>query len=234
MTASVRRVVLFDFDGTLADTFPRVERMMPLLARELHFRDPGVDGIRRMREMPMRQVLSDLGISWWKVPLVLWRARWLLERDPEPVRLFPGVAQMLGALDGVGLEWGILTSNGASLVRSVLRREGAPEPGWLEAGLGLWGKTGALRSMARHLGVLPEHMVLVSDETRDAEAALAAGVPMVGVAWGYGAGEALAKAGTEIVFPDVESLRKWLLEDTRTEIAGLGAGRGLTDRSPTC
>lgn len=219
MTAPERRVVLFDFDGTLADTFPRVQRMMPRLARELRFRDPGVDGIRQMRSLPMRQVLSGLGISWWKVPLVLWRARWLLERDPEPVRLFPGVAPLLGALDEAGLEWGILTSNGAPLVRSVLRREGAPEPGWLEAGLGLWGKTGALRNMARHLGVLPEHMVLVSDETRDAEAALAAGVPMVGVAWGYGACEALDKAGTEIVFPDVESLRKWLLEDTRTENA---------------
>jgi phosphoglycolate phosphatase len=217
VTGTERRVVLFDFDGTLADTFPRVERMLPRLARELRFRDPGVDGIRLLRERPMRQVLSELAIPPWKVPLVLWRARTLLAADPEPVRLFPGVADMLGLLDEAGLEWGILTSNGASLVRSVLRREQAPEPGWLEAGLGLWGKSGALRRMARRLGVAPHRMLLVSDETRDAEAARAAGVPMVGVAWGYGAVQALAAAGTEIVVEDVESLRKWILEDTRTE-----------------
>lgn len=218
MTETARRAVLFDFDGTLADTFPRVARMLPRLARELRFRDPGVDGIRLLRERPMRHVLSELGIPTWKVPLVLWRARALLASDPEPVRLFPGVADMLGQLDEAGLEWGILTSNGAPLVRSVLRREKAPEPGWLEAGLGLWGKSGALRRMARRLEVAPDRMLLVSDETRDAEAARVAGVPMVGVAWGYGAVEALASAGTETVVADVESLRKWILEDTRTGI----------------
>lgn len=217
MTGTPRRVVLFDFDGTLADTFPRVARMLPRLARELRFRDPGVDGIRLLRERPMRRVLSELGIPAWKVPLLLWRARALLAGDPEPVRLFPGIADMLGRLDEAGLEWGILTSNGASLVRSVLRREKAPEPGWLEAGLGLWGKSGALRRMARRLDVASDRLLLVSDETRDAEAARIAGVPMVGVAWGYGTAEALAEAGTEIVFSDVESLRKWILEDTGTE-----------------
>jgi len=227
-------VVLFDFDGTLADTFPRVERLLPRLARELRFRDPGADGIRRLRAGSMRQILSELGISWWKVPLLLWRARWLLARDPEPVALFPGVAGLLGELDRRGIEWGILTSNGPSLVRSVLRREGAPEPGWLEAGLGLWGKTAALQRMSRRLGIPPAEMVLVSDETRDAEAAAAAGVGMVAVSWGYGDPKALETAGTEIVVPDVQALSLLLLGDTDPEKAPGGPAGTLADSSPTC
>ena len=202
--------VLFDFDGTLADTFPRVERLLPRLARELRFSDPGIDGIRGMRGLSMQQILSRLGISWWKIPLVLWRARSLLESDPEPVRLFPGIPELLTDLDNAGIEWGILTSNGLDVVRLTLRQNGAPEPGWLETGLGLWGKAKRLRRMARVLGMAPDRLLLVADETRDAQAARVVGVPMVGVGWGYNTEEALRESGVERVALGVPELREML------------------------
>lgn len=202
--------VLFDFDGTLADTFPRVERLLPRLARELHFEDPGLDELRRMRGLSMPQVLSRLGIRWWKVPIILWRARSLLESDPVPVELFPGIAELLMDLDKAGIEWGILTSNGLEVVRRTLRHNGAPEPGWLETGLGLSGKTGRLRRMARVLGTSPDHLLLVADETRDVEASRKAGVPMIGVAWGYNTADALRETGLDRIAKDVDALREML------------------------
>lgn len=205
--------MLFDFDGTLADTFPRVGRLLPRLARELRFRDPGPEEIRDMREMPIGRILSSLGIPGWKVPLVLWRARSLLASDPEPIALFPGVADLLGCLDARGVEWGILTSNSASLVRSTLRRARVPEPGWLEAGLGLAGKTSRLKRLARRLGVPRDGLLLVSDELRDVDASREAGVPMVAVAWGYGSPEALSRTGVAMA-SNVDALRAMLLDES--------------------
>jgi phosphoglycolate phosphatase len=202
--------ILFDFDGTLADTFPRVERLLPRLARELRFTDPGSDGIRQMRAWRMPRILSHLGIAWWKVPLVLWRARALLESDPVPVELFPGIVELLMDLDKAGIEWGILTSNGLEVVRRTLRHNGAPEPGWLETGLGLSGKAGRLRRMARVLGVSPDHLLLVADETRDVEASRKAGVAMIGVAWGYSTAQALVESGVDRIAKDVDDLRAML------------------------
>ena len=183
---------------------------MPRLARELRFRDPGPEGLRALRELPMRQVLSELGVAWWKVPMLLWRARVLLRREDDGIELFPGIAELLRELDGAGVEWGILTSNGHQLVRSALERAGAPEPGWLETGLGLGGKTPRLRRMARRLDVRPGELLLVSDELRDVEAARAAGVPMLAVGWGYSSPEALEHAGVKVV-GDVAALRDALL-----------------------
>lgn len=203
--------IVFDFDGTLADTFPRVERLLPRLARELRFRDPGPGGLQALRELPLRQILSELGIAWWKVPLVLWRARSLLAAEGGgTIELFPGIAGLLGDLDAAGMEWAILTTNGLPLVREALRRAGAPEPGRLEAGLGLSGKARRLRRLARILELAPEDLVLVADETRDVDAAREAGVSLVAVAWGYSTPEALERAGATRIVRDVEALRSAL------------------------
>jgi len=170
----------------------------------------------------MGQVLSQLGVAWWKVPLLLWRARVLLRREDDGIELFPGVAELLRELDGADLEWGILTSNGIDVVRSALARAGAPEPGWLETGLGLGGKTSRLRRMARRLEVRPDELLLVSDELRDVDAARAAGVPMIAVGWGYSSPEALERASATVV-RDVAALRKLLLPPP-VEVSGTYAG----------
>jgi phosphoglycolate phosphatase len=203
-------LVLFDFDGTLADTFPRAVRLLPRLSRELRFRDPGAQELAALREQGLRQILSVLGISWWKVPLLLWRARMLLRRDLEPIPFFSGVAELLNRLDAAGTEWGILTTNGIELVRRTLRENGAPEPGWLEAGLGLSGKADQLRSLSRRAGVALAEIVLVADECRDVEAARSAGVAMVAVAWGYNTAQALARAGAVRTARDVGELGEML------------------------
>ncbi|HXP91237.1 MAG TPA: HAD hydrolase-like protein [Fibrobacteria bacterium] len=216
--------VLFDFDGTLADTFPRVERLLPRLARELGFLDPGEEGVRALRGRNMRSILSHLGIPWWKVPLVLWRARALLEADPEIIPLFPGIVELLTDLDKAGIEWGILTSNGIDVVRRTLYQNGAPEPGWLEAGLGLSGKSKRIRRMAGRWGIPAGDLVLIGDETRDVDAARKAQVPMVAVTWGYNTADALREAGATRLAQDVGELRRILLGKADESEAGKEGG----------
>ncbi|MCB9496208.1 MAG: HAD hydrolase-like protein [Fibrobacteria bacterium] len=221
------RVVLFDFDGTLADTFPRVERLLPRLARELRFRCPPSGEIRDLRELPVGRILSSLGIAPWKVPLVLWRARALLAVDPEPISLFPGISELLGMLDAAEVEWAILTSNSPSLVRTTLRKSGVPEPGWLEAGLGLHSKAKLLRRMAERFGVERADLLFVSDETRDVDAARKAQVPMVSVSWGYSSPSALERAGAGEVIGTVVQLAARILAQP---VDLQDVGDGVTNR----
>lgn len=208
--------MLFDFDGTLADTFPAVVELLPRLARELRFRDPGPEGLQALRGLPTRRILSELRIAWWKVPLVVWRARALLRSRGGPVRLFPGVAGMLRDLDAAGTEWGIVTTNGLDTVREALRGGDAPEPGWLEAGVGLFGKRRRLQRMVQARGLDPSFVVLVADETRDLEAARSAGIPFLGVSWGYATPEVLRGAGTLDLVASVDDLRARLLTETES------------------
>jgi phosphoglycolate phosphatase len=204
-------VILFDFDGTLADTFPRMERLLPRVARELRFRVPSPEEIRALREMRLPQILADLRIPWWKVPLVVWRARALLACGPVPVELFPGIAELLHDLDGAGVEWGIQTTNGLDLVRRTLRHNQAPEPGWIESGVSLSGKARRLRRFAQVRAIPPGDLLLVADETRDVQAALEAGVSVIAVGWGYNTPRALADAGASRIALEVAQLREMLV-----------------------
>ena len=209
MNGSDRRIVLLDFDGTLADSFPRTVALLPVLARELRFRSPAPAEIAGLRELSTREILKSLEIPWWKVPILLWRARSLLHRDTRPLPFFPGMPELLHWLDATGTEWGILTTNGLDLVRRTLRQAKAPEPGWLEAGAGL-GKARRLRAMASRLDVRPEQIILVGDEARDVEAAREAGTDLVAVGWGYGTAASLARAGALDVAEDVPGLKAML------------------------
>lgn len=202
---------MFDFDGTLADTFSVAVGLLPRLARELRFRDPGPEGIASLRGLPARRILSELGVAPWKVPLLLWRARALLRMESGRITLFAGIADLLVELDERGVAWGIATTNSRGLVQEILRRGGAPEPGWLEAGLSLAAKPRRIRSLAARLGFAPSDLAVVGDEIRDVEAARACGAVPLGVAWGYNGPEALLGAGATCVLADVRGLREVLL-----------------------
>ena len=208
------KAVVFDFDGTLADTLPRTLRLFPVLAREFKFRSASPEELESLRSLGAREILTRLGISWWKAPLVLWRARNLLARDREPIEPFPGVVDLLRELDARGVEWGILTTNGWDLVRSTLRAWGAPEPGWLEAGVSLAGKARRLRRLASRFEVAPEQLLLVGDEVRDVEAARRSGAGMAAVTWGYNTRQALEGANAACLCDTIEQLRATMI---RTE-----------------
>jgi len=205
--------ILFDFDGTLADTFPRAERILPRLARELRFCDPGPDGLRRLRELPAGRILRELGIPWWKAPLAVWRARALMASDTGPVPFFPGVGGMLRELDGRGIRWGIVTTNGHAFVRRCLLQADLPEPGWLEAGIGLRGKARRIRRFLSRWGLDPAEVVLVSDEVRDLRAAEEAGIGFRAVGWGYNTPSALEAAGAGRVYLELAELARELLPE---------------------
>lgn|GEM_PF-124636 len=204
------RAIVFDFDGTLADSYPRVVGLIPRLAREFRFKVPAPEEIRELREMSSPQILSRLGISWWKVPILLWRARAMMRSDASPIPLFPGIPRLLRSLDAAEVQWGILTSNHHAVVRRSLELGGAPEPGWLESSSGLSNKAQRLKQMARALDCAPHEMVMVADETRDVEAARDAGIAMIGVDWGYSTPESLMRHGVDRLARSREELSRML------------------------
>lgn len=193
-TRSPYRLVAFDFDGTLADTFPWFCAQLNGVADRYRFRRVEAGETGRLRAMGAREILRDLGIPAWKLPLIARHMRGLATRDAGTVQLFPGVPAMLDRLDAAGLVLAVVSSNSEANVRRALGdRSGCIRH--YACGASLFGKARHLRAVARRAGVAPAAMLAVGDEIRDAEAAARAGCAFGAVAWGYTAPEALA--GTE-------------------------------------
>lgn len=200
--AQCYRLVVFDFDGTLADSFPWFCSVLNEVAARYRFRQVGDDEIEALRGMGAGAIVRHLGIPAWKLPLVTRHMTTLAARDIAGIRLFPGIAPMLGQLAHSGVPLAIVSSNAEPNIRAVLGPELAGGIGRYACGASLFGKARRLKAVIRNAGVTGAATLYVGDEIRDHEAASAAGCDFAAVAWGYTRPETLAGLGPAFCFSE--------------------------------
>lgn len=186
------KLVIFDFDGTLADSARWVARELNPLARRFGFRQVSEAEIETLRGGDTRQILGRLGVPTWKLPFIASHLRQRLAQEAETIQLFPGAKSLLRRLAGQGVVLGLVSSNSADNVRRILGPEAAALIEHYECGATLFGKAAKFRKVVRRARVKPVETLCIGDETRDIEAAREAGLAYGAVAWGHACREALA------------------------------------------
>lgn len=203
------RLVVFDFDGTLADSMPFFLEHLDAVARTHRFRSFGADDLDALRGMGTRQLLAHAGLPWWKLPRVSRDFRRRMAACAGSIPLFAGVPAMLAAL-AQRLPLGIVTSNSRDNVEAILG-DSMRHVSVGEYAAAFIGKTARLRRVCRHAGVTPAEAVYVGDEERDIEAARASGMQAGAVLWGYAAPSVIAAAKPDYCFEDTASVVTRLL-----------------------
>lgn len=203
-------LVIFDFDGTLADSFPFFCESFGLLAARHGFRSPPADELEAMRGASARELLRNIGLPAWKLPLVAHDFRSMMAQHAARIRLFPGIPELLQRLSGRGVRLAVLSSNSRDNVETVLGPIHAGLINHYACGASLFGKRRKLRALLACCGVPPQQALCVGDEVRDIEAAQAERVAAGAVAWGYTYPDALAASRPEALFGSVEELAMFL------------------------
>ena len=183
--------VIFDFDGTLADTFSKGILILNELAREFGFRQIETDAIPGLKNFTSMELIQYLGIPLLQVPLVMNRARKELYREIDQIEAFSGWKDVLGQLKDAGSLLGIVTSNSPDNVEAFLKRQRLEYFDFVYSMTGLWGKKKRLEKALKGQKLKPSQTVYVGDEVRDIEAAKKVGIPMIAVTWGFNTPKAL-------------------------------------------
>lgn len=205
------QLVMFDFDGTLADSFAWTAQIANTIAVK-HRRPPiSPDEQELFRSYSASQVLRHLRIPWWRLPGLAREYRNAMARDIESIPLFPGVAELLPALAQRGLTLAMVSSNTEPNIRKVFGPNLAAHIRYFECGIGLWGKADKIKKILRHSRIAVSTAILIGDEIRDGESAHQAKVAFGAVAWGYTRLEALQTQTPEVVFHQVADMRRVLL-----------------------
>lgn len=186
------RLAIFDFDGTLADSRTWVTSVFNDVAVRFAFRTLSADEIEEMRGRSNREIIRELGVPMWKLPLIARHMRGLAAEAADRIPLFPGIAPVLLALHDRGVRLAIASSNGEETVRRILGPELAAAFQQFECGISLFGKARRIRRIVRRSGVAASEAIFIGDETRDVEAAGQAGIAAGVVLWGYARPEAFA------------------------------------------
>jgi phosphoglycolate phosphatase len=190
----VARAVLFDFDGTLADTAADLSRALNRLRSARGLDELPLEKLRPYASAGARGLIgAGLGILPEHPEFKGLRDAFLDHYAAEicvDTGLFPGVVELLAALDARGLRWGIVTNKSTNLTWMLVKELG------LDARVAcvVCGDTtphlkphpASLLHAARELALAPGHCIYLGDDLRDIQAARSAGMHAVAVAWGYG------------------------------------------------
>lgn len=199
------RLAVFDFDGTLADSFPWFLRVVNDAADRYRFRRIEPDEVDALRGWDPRRLNAHLGIPAWKLPLVATYLRRRMAGEIDGISLFPGVPRMLRALSDAGVAVAVVTSNAQDNVARVLGPHAA-HVGHYGCGASLFGKRAKLREVLRATGIPAAEAIGIGDEIRDLQAARAEGMAFGGVTWGYAHADALRAHAPDALFASVDEI----------------------------
>jgi phosphoglycolate phosphatase len=206
VTAPPYCLVIFDCDGTLADSFPWFRAVINDVAD--HFGFPHLDDakIEALRSAGAREILQQLGVPRWKVPLIARHMRQMKTRDAHRIALFPGVPAILRRLKQNGVTLAVVSSDSEGNVRHTLGPMNAGLIDHFACGAPVFGKPGLMRRVLRRSGSQPGEVLAIGDEIRDAEAARSVGIAFGAVSWGYTRPAALAAHAPAIMFATIDEI----------------------------
>jgi phosphoglycolate phosphatase len=179
------KLAIFDFDGTLADTYPVFADSINTLAVRHGFRQvtPAEQG--RLRGLGIKDIMRELELPLWKLPAVVADFRKVMQQRINEVRPFSGIANVLNGMLQAGIQLAVATSNSGTNVRAVLGEGLVGHFTAMECDASLFGKAQRLRRILKATRTDKADAIYIGDEIRDAEAAASVGVAFGAVAWGY-------------------------------------------------
>lgn len=202
------KLVMFDSDGTLADTLPWCRTVFNELAERHGFRRVEEHEYEKYRDLAGRELLRELGMPLWKLPVVVRDMRAMMKKHVHELSLFPGISEMLHTLSRSGVLIGIVSSNSTDNVRAILGPTNAALINAYSCGASMFGKASKLRGVLRRTRIPGSAALYIGDELRDGEAAREAGIAFGAVGWGQHRLDTLRKQDPAEVFENVEDIAR--------------------------
>lgn len=187
--------IIFDFDGTLADSFDVMLQIYNELAATRGMRPVNEADWLELRKGTIAQGLKWTGAKPYHLPGLLAQGLKLVETRTSQIKLFPEVIPVIKKLADKGHQLFVLSTNSQPVIQEVLNKHDIGELVTVLKSSRVFGKTQAVRKLLRTYKLDPNNVWMIGDEVRDMQAAKRAGVHAVGVEWGFQPSQTLKAVG---------------------------------------
>lgn len=176
--------VVFDFDGTIADSFATLLGVFEeITARKQKFTPEEVETLRGQQ---LKGILKYLQIKKWQIPRLLLKGKRAMALKISDIEPFKELPQVLKKLHGDGYQMFILSTNSSSNISKFLKANGMDSYfKQIYGDIGLRSKASALKKLMKKEHIPTNQCVYIGDEVRDIEASKKAGVFHIAVGWGF-------------------------------------------------
>lgn len=185
--------LIFDFDGTIADSFSATYESYNVLAAKHNLKPIRAEDLNIVRTMKPMELLAYCQVPLYKIPFLLAEGRQLIKSAMKHIHPFDGMVKTLSSLHK-HYTMGILTSNSEENVKDFIASNSLDSFfSFIHSEKNLFGKHKALERIITERNVDKEKTLYIGDEVRDIESCKKIDLPIVSVAWGFNEAGVLEK-----------------------------------------
>ena len=198
------KVVIFDFDGTIADTLPFSFQKFLEMAKLLQIDDlSDKEIIKEIRSKSYQELLKGhFKKAWLKLPYVVNMIKNMqveLEKEMDNIKFFPEIKKFLFDLKKEGYKLAIISSNRVENINKFIKHNDLDIFDFVHGKTDLFGKASYLGKFLCDFKLEKSEAIYIGDEIRDVEACKKVGIKMIGISWGLHTIEALKKSGADYI-----------------------------------
>lgn len=191
------KTVIFDFDGTIADTLSFTWRKIINYLRQEKITDRHDEAIiEDIQTKSYPELVKHFKISWLKIPLIVFeiqRAQKDLYSIIDKIRPYDGIKTVIQNLKNQGYKLGVLSSNRHENVSKFLKLNDINLFDFILCKRNLFGKDKVIKHILKKYSLNKNETIYIADEVRDIQACKKAGIKCISVSWGFNKKSLLSK-----------------------------------------
>ncbi len=204
------KCVIFDFDGTIGDTEDLALQIAIKLSEKYNFRKLTKNEIPMIKHMTVREGMTYMGISRFRLPFIVKEAHGILRQEVSSAELCrPELEDLFHSLSDSLIMTGIITSNSADNVEAFFELHNIQIFDFLRSS-SVFGKSKHLKKVLHQYNFKKRDVLYVGDEARDIVAAKKVGIDVAAVTWGFNSIDRLKAEKPNYLIEEVSELKRIL------------------------
>ena len=188
------KVIVFDFDGTIADTYQAIVDITNDLSSEFGYQPIDEEELLLLKNLSSKEIVKRAEISLFKIPFLVKRVQKELGGQIADLSPIKGIESVLLELKQRNYVLGIVTSNVRENVTLFLQKNNLEYLfDFIYSGTNIFGKHRIINELVRKRKLNKTDVIYVGDETRDIRSARKSGINVIAVGWGFNSQEILAE-----------------------------------------
>lgn len=183
------KYILFDFDGTLADSKDVFISAWNQLADKYKFKKIHHQDLDALRKLSIKERAKQLNFPLYKIPLVIPEVYRLYKKSIKDIILFDGVKLLLDELESRGYQIVIISSNSEGNIKEFLRENAVDSVKEVLCSSKIFGKDQVIKKFLQTNKLKGSEVIYIGDECRDIIACKKVPVKIIWVGWGYDSAE---------------------------------------------
>ncbi len=205
----MKKVIIFDFDGTIVDSQKKILEIANRFSKEFGYPTVEDSDLGEIKNLSSREIIRRSGISLFKIPFLLGRVKEELGKEIEYIQPISGIEKSLWDLKKRDYQLGIITSNGKDNVLKFLEKHNLENLfSFIYSSIAIFGKHKIIKKAIDKNNFTKDRVFYVGDETRDIEAAKKSKIKIISVAWGFNSSSVLQEYQPDFLIHHPEELIK--------------------------